>query len=88
MSNIWLYSLYISNLNFSIGKSESEEFDLNGKQSIHVTLDMLNSIIFSVSSCQYSSRRYAGVSHMKDRVKCRDEIIAGIPLPSMSGVCL
>lgn len=48
VSNIWSYSLYISNLNYSVGRSDNEDFGLNGKQSMHANLQRLNSIIFPV----------------------------------------
>lgn len=71
MSNIWSYSLYISNLNYSVGRSESEDFDLSGKQSMHAVLERLKSLNFQCFIMLVQLQGVAELSHMKNNEMLR-----------------
>lgn len=66
VSNIWSYSLHISNLNCFVGGSESEDFDLNGKQSMHAVLERLKSLNFQCFFMLVQLQGVAELSHMKN----------------------
>lgn len=85
VSNIWSFSICISSLSYSLEVGQRWDFDLNWKQIMHVILEMLTSVIFTVF--HPVSTACADLRHMKNRTKCWDEI-GGIPLSSGSGVHL